>query len=55
MDRLAHSVLSPRSDNATPTGREGNVAPAVHPIYRFGSQPQNNNQNNSGNSHGAVG
>src|SRR5271169_6080740 len=35
--------------STTPTGREGNVAPAVHPTYSFGSQPQNNNQNNSGN------
>jgi hypothetical protein len=35
--------------STTPTGREGNVAPAVHPTYSFGSQPQNNNQNHSGN------
>jgi hypothetical protein len=35
--------------STTPTGREGNVAPTVHPTWTFGSQPQNNNQNNSGN------
>ena len=38
--------------STTPTGREGNVAPAIHPTYTFGSQSptaNNQNQNQPGN------
>lgn len=34
--------------STTPTGRQGNVSPAVHPTYSFGNQPPTNNQNKPG-------
>jgi hypothetical protein len=50
MDRLAHSVLSPRSDNEHHTDRTRGQCPASGPSDLQLRQPAaNNNQNNSGN------
>src|ERR1700730_14167955 len=34
---------------STPTGREGNVAPAIHPTYTFVNQTPTSAQNKTGN------